>query len=185
MKPSYPKKEKSEYDQKLIDLRRVARVVAGGRRFSFRATLVIGNRKGDVGVGTAKATDTAGAIEKAFRKAKKNLIRVPITKQGTIPYSVWSKFGASQIVLKPARVGKGLMAGGSVRIVCDLAGIQNITAKILSRSTNKLNNALATVEGLKQIKRRPQNKKSETQSSGEKNGSSVTEVKEKEVGTKE
>jgi small subunit ribosomal protein S5 len=152
MKGQFVKKEKPEYDQKLVDLRRVARVVAGGRRFTFRATLVIGNRTGDVGVGTAKASDTAAAIEKAFRKAKKNMIRVPITKGGTIPHPITAKFAASQIILKPARVGKGLMAGGSVRTVCDLAGIQNITAKILSRSTNKLNNAKATVEGLRRLR---------------------------------
>ncbi len=155
MRPAHhqkPRREKPEYDQKLIDLRRVARVVAGGRRFSFRATLVIGNHKGDVGVGVAKGVDTAASIEKAFQRAKKNLVRVPITSEGTIPHEVRGKYASSVIVMRPARQGKGLMAGGPIRAVCDLAGIQNVTAKILSRSTNRLNNAMVAVETLKKLK---------------------------------
>lgn len=149
-----PRREKPEFDQKLIDLRRVSRVVAGGRRFSFRATLVIGNRKGDVGVATAKGVDTATAIDKAFRRARKHMISVPLTKEFTIPHEVEMKYGATRLLLKPARVGKGLMAGGPVRIVCDMAGIQNVTGKIISRSTNKLNNALATMQALSKLKAR-------------------------------
>lgn len=149
-----PRREKPEFDQKLIDLRRVSRVVAGGRRFSFRATLVIGNRKGDVGVATAKGVDTATAIDKAFRRARKNMISVPLTKEHTIPHEVAVKYGATRLLLKPARIGKGLMAGGPVRIVCDMAGIQNVTGKIISRSTNKLNNALATMQALSELKAR-------------------------------
>jgi small subunit ribosomal protein S5 len=145
------KREKPEYEQKLIDLRRVSRVVAGGRRFSFRATLVIGNRKGDVGLASAKGVDTATAIEKAFHQARKYMVRVPITKAGTIPHEVSAKYVGSRLLLKPARQGRGLMAGGPVRIVCDLAGIQDITGKIISRSTNKLNNALATMKALEQL----------------------------------
>ncbi|OGZ44978.1 MAG: 30S ribosomal protein S5 [Candidatus Ryanbacteria bacterium RIFCSPHIGHO2_02_FULL_48_12] len=155
MRPSHhqkPRREKPEYDQKLIDLRRVARVVAGGRRFSFRATLVIGNRKGDVGVGVAKGVDTAASIEKAFQRAKKNLVHVPITPDGTIPHEVRGKYASAVIVMRPARSGRGLMAGGPIRAVCDLAGIQNVTAKILSRSTNRLNNAMVAVETLKKLK---------------------------------
>jgi small subunit ribosomal protein S5 len=145
------KREKPEYDQKLVDLRRVARVMAGGRRFSFRATLVIGNKKGVVGLGTAKGTDTAIAIDKAFKKARKELFTVPITKDGTIPFEVAAKFAGSQLLLRPAHAGRGIMAGGPVRIVCDLAGINNITGKIISRSTNKLNNAQATISALKKL----------------------------------
>lgn len=151
-RPRKPQREKSEFDQKLVDLRRVARVVAGGRRFTFRATIVIGNRRGLVGIASAKGVDTATAIDKATRRAKKYLITVPITSEGTIPHEVTIKFASSRLLLKPARHGKGLMAGGPIRIVCDLAGIQNITGKIISRSTNKLNNALATVEALKKLK---------------------------------
>lgn len=153
MRPQRPRKEKSEYDQKLIDLRRVARVVAGGRRFSFRATLVIGNRKGLVAVATAKGVDTAGAIEKAFRKAKKNLVSVPLTPSGSIPHQIEAKYGSSRIIMRPAKSGHGLRAGGSVRAVFDLAGIQNISAKILSRSTNKLNNAKVALAALQALKR--------------------------------
>lgn len=146
------KRERSEYEQKLLDLRRVARVVAGGRRFSFRATLAIGNKKGDVGVATAKGADTALAIEKAFRRAKKHLFKVPLTADGTIPHEVYAKHGGSRLLLKPARHGRGIKAGGAVRVVCGLAGIQDMTGKIISRSTNKLNNALATVKALKQLR---------------------------------
>lgn len=146
------KRERPEYEQKLIDLRRVARVVAGGRRFSFRASLVIGNRKGEVGFASAKGADTALAIEKAFRQARKHMVRVPITKEGTIPHNVFGKYTGSRVLLKPARRGRGVIAGGPVRIVCALAGIQDVTGKIISRSTNKLNNALATMKALEKLK---------------------------------
>jgi small subunit ribosomal protein S5 len=146
------KKERPEYEQKLIDLRRVSRVVAGGRRFSFRASLVIGNRKGDVGFASAKGVDTAMAIEKAFKQARKRMVRVPLTKQGSIPHEVFAKHAGSRLLLKPARPGRGIMAGGPVRIVCDLAGIQDVTGKIISRSTNKLNNALAAMDALGKLK---------------------------------
>lgn len=146
------KREKPEYEQKLIDLRRVARVVAGGRRFSFRASLVIGNRKGDVGFASAKGVDTALAIEKAFKQARKHMVRVPLTKEGTIPHEITAKHAGSRLLLKPARKGRGIMAGGPIRVICDLAGIQDITGKIVSRSTNKLNNALATMKALTQLK---------------------------------
>ncbi|TSC80816.1 MAG: 30S ribosomal subunit protein S5 [Parcubacteria group bacterium Gr01-1014_29] len=146
------KRERPEFDQKLIDLRRVARVVSGGRRFSFRASLVIGNRKGDVGFASAKGADTAMAIEKAFRQARKYMISVPLTSEGTIRHEVSAKHSGSRILLKPARKGRGIMAGGPVRIVCDMAGIRDITGKIVSRSTNKLNNALATMKALQKLK---------------------------------
>lgn len=146
------KREKPEYEQKLIDLRRVARVVAGGRRFSFRASLVIGNRKGDVGFASAKGVDTALAIEKAFKQARKHMVRVPLTKEGTIPHEVSAKHAGSRLLLKPARHGRGVMAGGPLRVICDLAGIQDVTGKIISRSTNKLNNALAAMKALEKLK---------------------------------
>jgi len=146
------KKEKSEYDQKVLDIRRVARVVAGGRRFSFRATVVVGNKKGKVGVGVAKGPDVSTAVEKAAHQGRKNLIVVPISKRGSIPYEVAAKYSAARVKLMPAAVGAGIIAGGSVRAVADLAGIQNMSSKILSRSTNKLNNAMATIEALKKLK---------------------------------
>ena len=145
-------KEKSEYDQKVLDIRRVARVVKGGRRFSFRATVIVGNKRGKVGVAVAKGPDVSTAVEKAVYQAKKGFLIVPITKGGSIPYDVEAKYSAARVKLMPARVGAGIIAGGAVRAVADLAGIQNMSSKILSRSTNKLNNAMAVMEALKKLK---------------------------------
>lgn len=147
-----PFKEKSEYDQLVLDMRRVARVVAGGRRFSFRATVAVGNRKGKVGVGVAKGADVKSAVEKASHQAKKNLSVIPITKQGSIPHAVEAKYASARILLKPAPQGSGIIAGGPVRTVCSLAGIENVSSKILGRTVNKLNNARATIEALKRLK---------------------------------
>ena len=144
-------RERDEFQHRLVDLRRVARVVAGGRRFTFRATVVAGNFAGKVGIGVAKGVDTALAIEKAFRQAKKSLITVPLTKQKSVPYEIEAKFGPSRLLLKPAREGRGLVAGGAVRSVLNFAGIENASAKILSRSTNKLNNARVAIEALKKF----------------------------------
>lgn len=147
-----PRREKPEYDQKVLDIRRTARVVAGGRRFSFRASVVIGNRNGKVGLGMGKGADVSSAVEKAVAKAKKDMLVIPITKTRTIPYEVDGKSSAARVLLKPAREGRGLVAGGPIRIVADLAGIRHITAKILSRTPNKLNNARATIQALKKLK---------------------------------
>lgn len=140
------KREKPEYDQKLLDLARVTRVVKGGRRFRFRATLVIGNRKGKVGVGVGKGGDVSDAIRKAFDDAKKNLINVKMYKN-TIPHEINYKVGSAKIILKPATTGKGIIAGGAIRSVIDLAGIKDIVSKSLGTS-NKLNVARATVQAL-------------------------------------
>lgn len=142
---------KSEFDQRLINIRRVARVVAGGRRFSFSVSIIIGNKKGKVGVGVGKAGDTTLAIDKAVRDAKKHLITVNLTKDNSIAHDVNAKFCASRIMLIPAH-GRGLVAGSSVRPVLELAGITNIIAKVHSGSKNGLNNARATVEALKSLK---------------------------------
>lgn len=147
------KREKSEFDQKLLDLARVARVVKGGRRFSFRATMVIGNRKGKVGVGVAKGPDASVAINKAVTEAKKGLLEV--RNMGvTIPFAIEEKFGAAKILLKPAYKGRGIVAGGAVRAVVELAGIKNLTAKSLG-SANKLNVARATLNALKKLNEMP------------------------------
>lgn len=146
------KKEPQEYDQKVLDIARVARVVAGGRRFSFRAVVVVGNRKGKVGVGVAKGGDVSVAINKATTQANKKVLEVPMTKSGTLPYEVQGKQTSSVVLLKPGVKGRGIVAGGAVRTICDLAGYKDISAKILSRSTNKLNNAIATINALKKIK---------------------------------
>lgn len=145
------KTEKSEFEQRLLDVARVTRVVAGGRRFRFRVVVVVGNKNGKVGVGVDKGQDVTLAVEKAVVQAKKNLISVPI-KSGTIPFEVEAKYGAAKVLLKPTSIGKGLVAGGVVRVICDLVGIKNISAKILSKSGNKLNNARATIEALKKLK---------------------------------
>jgi small subunit ribosomal protein S5 len=141
---------KPEFDQKIVSLRRVTRVVAGGRRFSFSVTVVAGNRKGMVGVGTGKATDTPLAIEKAFRDAKKNMITINTTKEMSVPHEVEAKYAASRVKIMPAR-GKGILAGSSVRTVIELAGLKEISAKLLSRSKNSTNNARVAIKALKQL----------------------------------
>lgn len=143
--------EKSEYESKLLDVARVVRVVAGGRRFRFRAVVAIGNRKGKVGVGTAKGQDVSLAVEKATAQAKKNLVKVPLLK-GTIPHQVEAKYGSARVLLKPGQAGRGLVAGGAVRAICDLAGLESVSAKIIGRTTNKLNNARATIEAFKKLR---------------------------------
>ncbi|MCF7835762.1 MAG: 30S ribosomal protein S5 [Candidatus Marinimicrobia bacterium] len=148
---NYKPRVKSEFDQKIIDIRRVARVVAGGRRFSFRVSIVVGNKKGEVGVGMGKATDTALAIEKAARMAKKNRIKVNLTENNSIPHEIEAKFTQAQISIKPAREGRGLVAGSSLRTVLYLAGVNDVVAKIFSRSKNKLNIAMATIKALKEL----------------------------------
>lgn len=141
---------KPEYDQKVIDVRRVARVVAGGRRFSFSVVVVIGNRNGKVGLGIGKAMDTSLAIDKAVNQAKKNMITVPMTKEAGISRNISAKFGGSTITARPAH-GRGLVAGSALRVVFELAGIHHVNAKILSRSKNKLNIAKAGMVALKQL----------------------------------
>jgi small subunit ribosomal protein S5 len=140
-----------EFDQKIVSIRRVTRVVAGGRRFAFSVSMVIGDKKGKVGVGIGKAGDTQLAIEKAIRNAKKHMITVTMNKDGHIPHDVHTKYASSEVMIMPAP-GRGLVAGSSVRTVLELAGVKDVTAKLLSRSKNKLNNARAAVEALKQLK---------------------------------
>lgn len=141
------RKEKPEFEQKLLGVDRVVRVMAGGRRFSFRAVMVIGDKNGRVGVGVAKGPDVAQAVEKAVASAKKKMLKINIIN-GTIKHETEAKYSTARIILKPAKAGKGLVAGGAVRIICELAGIENLTGKIISRSSNKLNNARATLKAL-------------------------------------
>lgn len=144
------RREKPEYDQKMLNLARVTRVVKGGRRFRFRATLVIGNRKGKVGVGVAKGSDVSNAIQKAFAAAKKNLVTIPLVG-GSIAHEVAGKYGSAKVLLKPATAGRGLIAGGAVRAVMDLLGVKDIVAKSLG-SSNNLNVAEATLVALSTLK---------------------------------
>jgi small subunit ribosomal protein S5 len=143
-------KAKPEFDQKIIDIRRVTRVVAGGRRFSFSVALVAGDRKGSVGIGIGKAGDTALAIEKAFKSARKNLVKIPVTKGMSIPYEVSAKFSASRVTLTPTP-GRGIVAGSSVRSIIELAGLKDVGAKLRSGSKNRLNNARSAVEALRML----------------------------------
>lgn len=150
--PRREERVRSEFDQKIISIRRVTRVMAGGRRFSFSVAIVIGNKKGKVGVGIGKGGDTQLAIEKAVRSARKNMIEIPLSKHQHIPHDVSAKVSASQIMIMPAP-GRGLVAGSSVRIVLELGGVKDVTAKIFSRSKNKLNNARAAIAALQMLKR--------------------------------
>lgn len=141
-----------EFDQNIIDLARVTRVMAGGKRMRFRATVVIGDRKGRVGIGVGKALDVSEAINKAVNSAKKELIQIPLY-EGTLPHAVTIKLGAAKVLLKPASDGTGIIAGGAVRSVLDLGGVPNVAAKMLG-SRNKLNNARATVAALRSLRPR-------------------------------
>lgn len=145
----FRRREKSEYEQKILDIARVTRVVKGGRRFRFRVVLIIGNRKGKVGVAVAKGADVSEAIEKARKKAEKNLIKVPIVN-GTVPYQIQVKYRSAKVLLKPGKRGKGIVAGGTVRVIAELAGFEDLSAKILG-SANKLNNARATIIALSKL----------------------------------
>lgn len=145
--------KKSEFQEKVLEIRRVTRVVAGGKRFSFRATVVVGDMKGRVGVGIAKGLDVAAAVDKAKRQAQKDLVHVPLKDQRTIPYDVEAKYSAAKIRMKPASKNHGLIAGGAARVVLELAGIKDISAKTLGRTTNKLTNALAALEALRKLER--------------------------------
>ena len=138
---------KPEYDSVMLNIRRVARVVSGGRRFAFSVAIVAGNRKGLVGVGLGKGSDTALAIDKATRHAKKNMIKVNTTKDMSIPHEVSAKYSSARVALRPVR-DRGLVAGSAVRTVLELAGLKNIAAKIISPSKNKLNIARATIVAL-------------------------------------
>lgn len=146
-----PPRERGEFDQVTIDARRVARVMAGGRRFNFSLVVVIGDRKGRVGVGLGKGVDTALAIDKATRDAKKHLFTIPLTASGSIPHEVSTKYASSTVEIIPSR-GRGLVAGSAMRTVLDLAGVTDVVTKIHSRSKNKLTIARATVAALKKLR---------------------------------
>ncbi len=141
----------SDFESKLLEVKRVARVTEGGKRLSFRAVVIVGDKNGQVGVGVAKGADVALAVEKASNDAKKNLIKITLNKNFSIPHEVTAKYGAAIVFLKPAILGKGLVAGGAVRTICELAGIKNIIGKII-RGNNKINTSRATIEALKKLK---------------------------------
>lgn len=150
-KPFKKNKRDNEFAQEIVDLARVTRVMAGGKRMRFRACVAIGNRKGKVAVGLAKGADVTIAINKAVNVAKKNFTEVPMVNS-TIPHEVYEKYGAAKVLLKPAAKGKGVVAGGAVRLILELAGISNITTKNLG-TNNKVSVAKCTIIALSNLQK--------------------------------
>ena len=151
---------KEEFEQRILEVARVTRVMAGGKRMNFRACVAIGDRKGSVGVGLGKGADVTMAVNKAVNRAKKEMVKVPVVND-TIPHVVRQKLGAAAIIFKPAKKGRGVIAGGVARAILELAGIKNVTSKVLG-SNNKINNArctLAALASLRQVeKKQPREK---------------------------
>ena len=143
-------REPREFEQKILELARVTRVTKGGKRMRFRAAVVIGDRRGRVGFGVAKGADVSMSVEKAFRQAKKNMVKVPLVNE-TIPHEVSRKFAAAMVLLKPAPKGTGLKCGGPTRVVLELAGVPNAVSKLMG-SKNKINNAKATFLALRALR---------------------------------
>jgi len=143
--------EDREFEQRVIDLRRVTRVTKGGKRMRFRAAVLVGDGKGRIGFGIGKGADVALATGKAFRRARKNLITISL-KEETIPYMVRSKFGAALILIKPAPQGTGIKAGGAMRSVFELGGVPNVVGKILGTTKNKVNIIKATLSAIEQLR---------------------------------
>ncbi|MBU2542675.1 30S ribosomal protein S5 [Patescibacteria group bacterium] len=155
-KPKF-KREKPEFDQQIVDLARVTRVTKGGKQLSFRALVVIGDRKGRVGYGVDKGKDVQIAVEKSVNQAKKNMITIPLIK-GTVPHRVEAKYKAAKVLVKPAPKGSGIIAGGAVRLVLELGGVPNASAKILGKTNNKMNNVKATFLALQSFKSKAKKK---------------------------
>jgi small subunit ribosomal protein S5 len=145
------KEQDSQWEERVVQVRRVTKVVKGGKKLSFRAILVVGDEKGQVGVGIGKASDVIGAVKKAVTDAKKNLITIPLTRFDSIPHPTNGLSGAASVIMRPSAQGSGVIAGGSVRTVLELAGIKNILAKQLG-SSNPLNNARAALDALSNLR---------------------------------
>ena len=145
------KEKETEWQERIVQVRRVTKVVKGGKKLSFRAILIVGNEKGQVGVGVGKASDVIGAVKKAVTDGKKHLISVPITKDNSIPHIITGRSGAAKVIIRPSAPGSGVIAGGSVRTILELVGVKNILAKQLG-SNNPLNNARAATNALSQLK---------------------------------
>lgn len=144
--------QETEYEQQILDLARVTRVMAGGKRMRFRACIALGNKAGKIGIGLAKGADVTMAINKAVNQAKKKMIDVPLTADGSIPHEMHHKFGAGEILMRPAKHGRGIICGGVMRIIAEVAGIKNITGKILG-TNNNVTNAKCMVEALSLLKK--------------------------------
>lgn len=155
-----PRREPSEYEEEVLQIDRVTRVVKGGRRLRFRATVVVGNKNGKVGIGIGKSTEVVGAIQKAIHQAKKDLVVVPI-HNGTLPHEIKLKFKSARIFMMPASPGTGIIAGGAVRKIAELAGIKNMLSKIFGCS-NKITNAQAMMIALKKLRPLPKREQTNT-----------------------
>nr|YP_009293986.1 ribosomal protein S5 [Ahnfeltia plicata]YP_010204098.1 ribosomal protein S5 [Ahnfeltia fastigiata]AOM65674.1 ribosomal protein S5 [Ahnfeltia plicata]UAT97413.1 ribosomal protein S5 [Ahnfeltia plicata]UAT97617.1 ribosomal protein S5 [Ahnfeltia fastigiata]UAT97821.1 ribosomal protein S5 [Ahnfeltia fastigiata] len=145
------KEQDNNWEERVVQVRRVTKVVKGGKKLSFRAILVVGNEKGQIGVGIGKASDVIGAVKKGVTDAKKHLVSVPLTKSNSIPHPINGTSGAAQVIMRPSAPGSGVIAGGSVRTVLELSGVKNILAKQLG-SSNALNNARATLNALSNLR---------------------------------
>lgn len=149
---------RDEFDQVTLDLARVTRVMAGGKRMRFRACIAVGDRKGRIGLGLAKGADVSLAISKAAAAAKKNLVKVKLTEAGTIPHTIRLKLGSAKLLLKPAPAGSGIIAGSVLRQIFELAGVRDVAGKILG-TNSKINNAKALIKALAEM--RPPKEKSD------------------------
>jgi small subunit ribosomal protein S5 len=149
-RPPRAPREKPEFDSKTISIRRVTRVVSGGRRFALSVAIVAGDRNGRIGLGTGKALDTQVAIEKALKAAKRNMMTIKLTKEKSLAHDISAKFKSADVMIMPNK-GRGLIAGSSARTILSLAGLSNVTAKFYSGTKNKLNNARATMKALEAI----------------------------------
>ena len=149
--PKKLNRDNVEWSERVVSIQRVTKVVKGGKKMSFRAVVVVGNEKGKVGVGVGKAGEVIVAVRKAVTDGKKNVINVPLTNSNSIPHLTKGRFGAAKLVLRPSAPGSGVIAGGSIRTVLELAGVKNILSKQLG-SNNLLNNARATINGLNNLR---------------------------------
>ncbi len=157
-KSHFDKAEKSEFDQYILDLARVTRITEGGKQMSFRVCVILGDRKNRVGFGVAKGSDVQLAVEKAVHQAKKRIIQIPLIND-TIPHPVTSKYKAAMVMIKPAPRGSGIIAGGAMRTVLELAGVPNISSKFLGKTKNKITAVKAVFQALSSFKNRPALKK--------------------------
>ncbi len=146
-KSNKAREKESNWQERVVQIRRVSKVVKGGKKLSFRAIVIVGNERGQVGVGVGKASDVIGAVKKGVADGKKQLVDVPLTKANSIPHPIEGRGGAAKVMLRPAAPGTGVIAGGAVRIVLEMAGVKNVLAKQLG-SDNPLNNARAAVNAL-------------------------------------
>ncbi|MFM6190020.1 MAG: 30S ribosomal protein S5 [Planktothrix sp.] len=150
-KSNRTKEKEVEWQERVVQIRRVTKVVKGGKKLSFRAVVIVGNEHGQVGVGVGKAADVIGAVRKGVADGRKNVVEVPLTKSNSIPHPVNGAGGGAQVMMRPAAPGTGVIAGGAVRTVLELAGVRNILAKQLG-SSNPLNNARATIDALESLR---------------------------------